>query len=162
MGGTSAAAVTFASLHAHDAISVVLSVMTPPRRAPGMVGLEDDFFREWLAAASSSGDSGDDAGDDAGECMGEGSQLLPTVTHVFHRAMEDAKQRRSAAVHVAVVANLDAVNRQWHVAATLIGTCGVELTRGVVWCCHPSRSERGHRRRLGTWSRWSWFANKCQ
>jgi len=92
-----------------------------------MVGLEDDSVRELFAAASSLGDSGDDAGDDAGECMGEGSQLLPTFTRVFHRAMEDAKQRRSAAVHVAVVGNRAAVNQQRHVAATLIGTCGVEL-----------------------------------
>jgi len=92
-----------------------------------MGGLEDDFVREWLAAASSSGDSGDDAGDDAGECMGAGSQLRPAVTRVFHRAMEDAKQRRSAAVHVAVVANRAAVNRKRNVAATSIGPCGVEL-----------------------------------
>jgi len=92
-----------------------------------MVGLEYDFVREWFAAASSSGDSGDDPGDDAGECMGEGSQLLPTVTRVFHRAKEGAKQRRSAAVHVAVGAGRAAVNRQRHVAATLIGLCGVEL-----------------------------------
>ena len=75
-----------------------------------MGGLEDDFVREWFAAASSSGDSGDDAGDDAGECMGEGSQLLPAVTRVLHRAVEDAKQRRSAAVHVEVVVNRAAVN----------------------------------------------------
>jgi len=85
-----------------------------------MGGLEDDFVREWFAAASSSGDSGDEAGDDAGECMGEGSQLLPAVTRVLHRAMEDAKQRRSAAVHVALVANRAAVNRKRHVAATSI------------------------------------------
>jgi len=92
-----------------------------------MGGLEDDFVREWFTAASSSGDSGDDAGHDAGESMGEGSQLLPAVTRVFHREMEDAKQRRSAAVHVAAVANRAAVNRQRHVAATSVGTCDVEL-----------------------------------
>jgi len=89
--GPGAAAVTFASSRARDAISVVLPVMTPPRRARGMVGLEDDFVREWFAAASSSGDSGDDAGDDDGECMGKGSHLLPAVTRVFHKAMEVAK-----------------------------------------------------------------------
>jgi len=125
--GPGAAAVTFASSRAREPISVVLPVKTHPGQARGMVRLEDDFVYEWFAAARSSGDSGDDAGDDAGECMGKGSQLLPTVTCVFDRAMKDAKQRRSAAVHVAVVANRAAVNRQRHVAATLMGTCGIEL-----------------------------------
>jgi len=92
-----------------------------------MGGLEDDFVCELFAAVSSSGDSGDDAGHVDGECMGEGSQLLPAVTRVFHRAMEYAKQRHSGAVHVALVANRAAVNRQRHVAATSIGTCGVDL-----------------------------------